>query len=223
MLTKHPQKRQVKNLMSKSICTFFGQKSITSPTYLESPLERDYCYFLEFDTSVVHYEAQPLGLIYWNPATQKECQYTPDFKVWFSDGSFLYYEIKYQRDVERSKDFQVLFQLAKQEAQKYESNLILVTDSFISQQYLYENLVLLFRYINVDLNFEYVQTVKQLLKQNKKLPITELVDTRTEQLISSSVQQLYKLIWLKQLVAPLTYEFLNMKTEVSLEEDVFNV
>ena len=53
--TKQPKRRQIKKLMSKSICTFNGRKGIVSPMYFESPLARDYCYFLEFDTSVLKY------------------------------------------------------------------------------------------------------------------------------------------------------------------------
>lgn len=214
--TKQPKRRQIKKLMSKSICTFNGRKGIVSPMYFESPLARDYCYFLEFDTSVLKYESEPLGFIYFNPITQKECQYTPDFKVWFTDGSCCYYEIKYQRDVNRNSDFENVFLLEKKEAQAQGSDLLLITDEFISKRYFFENLVLLYRYISIELNPTYVNSVIKYLQENQKVRLGDLIDTTLESCLS--IQQLYALIWSQQITAALHDELLSLNTFVSLDE-----
>lgn len=202
--------------MSKSICTFYGRKGVVSPMYFESPLARDYCYFLEFDKSVLQYESEPIGYTYWNPITQKECQYTPDVKVWFTDGCVCYYEIKYKRDVNRDVDFEKIFQLEKNEAQAQGLNLILITDEFIHKRYLFENLVLLYRYINVELQQEYVNSIKNYLQENQKDTLHNLADVTLDSFLP--IQQLYKLIWLQQIIAPLHSELLGLHSMISLNE-----
>lgn len=215
-MTSRPKKRHIRHLMSKSICTFYGRKGVVSPMYFESPLARDYCYFLEFDKSVLQYESEPIGYTYWNPITQKECEYTPDVKVWFTNGCVCYYEIKYKRDVNRNVDFEEIFQLEKNEAQTQGLNLILITDEFIHKRYLFENLVLLYRYINVELQQEYVSSIKHYLQENKKVVLHNLVDITLDSFLP--IQQLYKLIWLQHIVAPLHSELLGLNSMISLRE-----
>lgn len=218
VLTKQPRQRQIERSMSKSICTFNGSKGNVSPTYHESPLERDFCYYLEFDKSVLCYEAQPLGLIYWNPVKQKECQYTPDFKVRFIDHRECYYEIKYKSDISRSSDFEHIFEWAKTEAQRQGSVLELITDEFISKKYTFQNLVLLYRYANIELDHHYVLWVKERLRISKHSPLIDLINSSSES--TSQKEQLYKLIWSQELSACLSDELIGMNTIVSLGEDV---
>lgn len=49
MRKRTPTKRNLNNLLSKSITKFPSTKSDDSPTITESPLEAFFCYHLEFD------------------------------------------------------------------------------------------------------------------------------------------------------------------------------
>lgn len=64
MPLKKSRKRNIVKLKNKSITKFPAQKSSRSMVVLESPLERDFCYHLEFDQDVVSYEPQPEGYEY---------------------------------------------------------------------------------------------------------------------------------------------------------------
>ena len=82
---KLSKRRDVSKLMSKSVNVFFGHKSEDDVTNLESPLEADFCYHLEYDQSVKSYQAQPLPISYFYDGKYRT--YTPDFKVTLTDGS----------------------------------------------------------------------------------------------------------------------------------------
>jgi hypothetical protein len=52
-MRKTAKRRSVSKLMSKSVNVFNGEKSLDDATFLESPLEADICYHLEFDCNVI--------------------------------------------------------------------------------------------------------------------------------------------------------------------------
>jgi hypothetical protein len=217
VLAKQPKKRVVDRLMNKSVCLFNGCKALKKPIVTESPLERDFCYHLEFDNSVSQYEPQPLGIIYWEPKSQKECQYTPDFKVHYVDGSIKYYEIKYRRDVNRSPNFSYTFELAKKEYLSQNSDLILVTDEFIHREYLFENIQLLYRSVDVLVDESFFLILKEYLSSKHSALLSDLIALGDPEFTSvSKWVQIHKMIWSEMLDVPLTNQLITVHTPVSL-------
>lgn len=71
----------------------------------ESLLERDLFLLLEFDTSVVSYEEQPISLFY--RYSNRDIRYTPDVLLHYKDPNRLpcIYEIKYSDEIKEKKVF----------------------------------------------------------------------------------------------------------------------
>ena len=60
---------------------------------VESALEKDYCFHLDADRSVLKYFPQPITFLI-NSEQLKDLRYTPDFEVQFLDGRKAYVEVK---------------------------------------------------------------------------------------------------------------------------------
>jgi hypothetical protein len=197
MSTIKPKKRNIDKLKNKSITKFPAQKSTSSLITLESPLEKDFCYHLEFDNSVMSYEAQPIGYDY---ALEGKLRfYTPDFEIFF-DTSSSYYEIKYRVDIEHDEEFEAEFSAKKDAARKLGKDLILVTDEFIAKQFRYENLCLLYKSANYPVDKHYVGYVRDQLAKGRDTVIGSLLrpETRNQDFCS-----IHYLIWHKYLLAEL--------------------
>jgi hypothetical protein len=70
---------------------------------VESALERDFCFLLEFDDSVLTYVEQPVTIDYRDG--QHSRRYTPDFLVHYADARpAVLAEIKYQKDIQENQD-----------------------------------------------------------------------------------------------------------------------
>ena len=210
---KAPKKRNLNNLLSKSITKFPSIKSDISPTLTESPLESDFCYYLEFDNEVIKYEAQPTAIAYWYGG--KRHWYTPDFEVFYEESS-CYYEIKYQKDVERDDEFEFRFAEQKKSAKELGKDLFLITDEFITKQYMYENLCLLYKFSKVAIDPDFLYFVKVSVKNNQILLISDLI---REESRNEDFQQIYKLIWTQFLLADLESEVLSVDTPIQLNGD----
>ncbi|SFF89633.1 hypothetical protein [Neptunomonas qingdaonensis] len=208
MKRKIPKKRKIRDLMNKSITRFPARKSTSSCIYLESPLEKDYCYYLEFDEEVRLYEPQPLGFTYWYD--EKEHIYTPDFEVFFSSNS-CYYEIKYKADIDKDAGFYVWFEVVKNEARNQGKDLILVTDQWITRQYCYENLCLLYKSASYELDPAYVAMIRNALSTSPSLSIGQFIrqDSRNEDFI-----MIHRLLWNKRLIADLDSDLLSTNSLV---------
>ncbi|WP_019616900.1 TnsA endonuclease N-terminal domain-containing protein [Psychromonas ossibalaenae] len=203
-----PQKRNLNNLLSKSITKFPSIKSDTAPVITESPLEADFCYYLEFDKEVIKYEAQPLGFSYW--LNKAKHTYTPDFEVFYVTSS-CYYEIKFEKDILRDKEFKSRFEIQKKAAQELGKDLFLITDSFILKRYKYENLCLLYKFSKIVLEPEFLLFIKSYLTNNRELTILELVRQESR---NSDFQQIYKLIWDQTLLAEMESEIISINTVI---------
>lgn len=110
---------------------------------VESTLEFDACFHLEYSHDITSYEAQPEGFIY--EFNERPCPYTPDFKINHSVNGFQFLEIK---PVEKTNDpgFIERFKAKRAQATKNGISLILVTDNQIRINPILYNLKLLHRY-----------------------------------------------------------------------------
>jgi hypothetical protein len=209
MRKRTPTKRNLNNLLSKSITKFPSTKSDDSPTITESPLEADFCYHLEFDKEVIQYEAQPLCFEYWYDGAIH--LYTADFEV-FYEGYSCYYEIKFENDILRDKDFYLKLEAQKKAAIELGKDLLLVTDEFILKPNRYENLCLLYKHSKADIHADYLLLVAQRLK-HERLMISELLRVET---YSADFQQIYKHIWDQTLITDLETGILSVHSLIRL-------
>ena len=109
----------------------------------ESILEFEACYHLEYDDSVIIFEAQPLGYEYFYEGNK--CRYTPDFLVIYRSGKKVFIEVKPARITKRP-EFKDRFAAQKDAAVKQGITLVIWTDEFIREQPYLENLKTLHRY-----------------------------------------------------------------------------
>ncbi len=210
MRKRIPTKRNLNNLLSKSITKFPSTKSDDSPTITESPLEADFCYHLEFDKEVIQYEAQPLCFEYWYDGAIHS--YTADFEV-FYEGCSCYYEIKFENDILRDKDFYLKLAAQKKAAIELGKDLLLITDEFILKSNRYENLCLLYKHSKADIHTDYLLLVAKKLKHEGELMLSDLLRVDT---FSEDFQQIYKHIWDQTLLTDLETEILSVHSLIRL-------
>ena len=128
-----PKRRDLKKLKRKTICRFPSTKGDKSVVLTEGVLEKDFCYYLEFDEDVVEYQSQPLGYYYYMDDGKRG--YTPDFKVLVKtlEGIIeIYYEIKERKYLE--DDFDAEFEAKQWPLKNVGKELILIDDEFIRQK-----------------------------------------------------------------------------------------
>ncbi len=140
----------------------------------ESLLERDFFLLLEFDTSVISYEEQPMSLSY--RYYNRDIRYTPDALLHYKDSKRLpcIYEIKYSDEIKEKKVF------LKQKFEQIEAYLIendmefkLFTELDIRTQFL-ENAKIIYGAISGDISEseQYrMEQIKEVLKNDGKMSI----------------------------------------------------
>ncbi len=203
-MPKIQKRRNVKNLMSKSINVFNGRKALDEVTYTESPLEADLCYHFEFDSQVQSYQAQPLSFEYFFEGNSHT--YSPDFEVTYKDGSISYIEVKFIADIHRINNFKEWEVAVREGALKQEKNFIVLKEDFIRQQPLFENLINLWSAINIKIKPEFLIHLINLLDEKKAIQISEAI---TDYNSDDEFEQIYRLIFEQNLLAPLTKEILS--------------
>ena len=213
---KLTERRDVSKLMSKSVNVFFGHKSEDGITNLESPLEADFCYHLEYDQSVKSYQAQPLPISYFYDG--KSRIYTPDFKVTLTDGSIIYYEIKFEEDIERIKDFELKNEEIIKVVNSLDAEFEVITEEFIRKSPVYENLINLWSSINLEIDSSFLIKVIETLKQKQQATIRSLIFS-DESL--NEFGQIQKLIFEHKLLAPIDKEVICLSSVVQDNGDSY--
>ena len=107
---------------------------------VESALEFDACFHLEYSHDITSYEAQPEGFIY--EFNERPCPYTPDFRVVDECGNAYFIEVK-PSDRVAEPDFLQRFPIKQQKAIELRSPLKLVTERQIRVDPILGNLKLL--------------------------------------------------------------------------------
>ena len=92
--------RKIRASAVKNICKFPSTKSFVEASHLaykmvlvESLLERDYCFHLEFDQSVEKYFTQSKTFVLQSSMLRDQ-KYTPDFEIHYRDGRRAFVEVK---------------------------------------------------------------------------------------------------------------------------------
>lgn len=135
-------RRNLNHSRVKHLFKFASAKTNTIFT-VESPLEFDTCFHLEYSSFVKFYEAQPEGFYY--EFAGRRCPYTPDFRVIDPNGCASFLEVK-PSDKTVDPDFLQRFSLKQQRAIELSSPLKLVTEKQIRVDPILGNLKLLHRY-----------------------------------------------------------------------------
>ncbi|NAW86554.1 TnsA endonuclease N-terminal domain-containing protein [Photobacterium halotolerans] len=109
---------------------------------VDSLLEFDACFHLEYSPNIESFETQPVGFVY--QCLNRDCPYTPDFKI-VEKGITKYIEVKPWKESKES-DFQLRFPAKQQKAAELGIPLILITEKQIRVNPVLNNLKLLHRY-----------------------------------------------------------------------------
>ncbi|MGF1761293.1 Tn7 transposase TnsA N-terminal domain-containing protein [Photobacterium sagamiensis] len=109
---------------------------------VESYLEFDTCFHLEYSSTITSYIAQPEGFIY--RLAERELPYTPDFQIVENDGT-KWIEVKPFAKTQHP-DFLQRFKAKQEKAQELGIPLILVTEKQIRVNPVLNNLKILHRY-----------------------------------------------------------------------------
>jgi hypothetical protein len=100
--------RKMKPSGVKNICMFQSTKTVPEKVVrirVESILEKDFCYYLDFSKKVVRYKPQPQTFTFIDPKTGELLRYTPDFWVKYQSGFTEYVEVK-PRVINLAEDYQ---------------------------------------------------------------------------------------------------------------------
>ncbi len=137
MYRRHLGHSRVKNLFK-----FVSAKMDTVFT-VESALEFDACFHLEYSHDITSYEAQPEGFFY--QFNGRPCPYTPDFKINHAVNGIQFLEIK---PIEKTNDADFIERFKAKRTQSTQNGLplILVTEKQIRINPILYNLKLLHRY-----------------------------------------------------------------------------
>ncbi|MEZ7860844.1 MAG: Tn7 transposase TnsA N-terminal domain-containing protein [Aeromonadaceae bacterium] len=135
-------RRHLKHSRVKNLFKFVSAKMNTVFT-VESSLEFDTCFHLEYSPAVKAFEAQPEGFYY--AFEGRDCPYTPDFRVVDQQGNASLIEVK-PSDKVADPEFLQRFPIKQQKAFELSSPLKLVTERQIRIDPILGNLKLLHRY-----------------------------------------------------------------------------
>lgn len=135
-------RRHLKHSRVKNLFKFVSSKMNTVFT-VESSLEFDTCFHLEYSSAVKEFETQPLG--YYYEFEGRACPYTPDFRVVDHHGNAGFIEVK-PCDKVAAPDFLNRFPFKQQKALVLSSPLKLITERQIRIDPILGNLKLLHRY-----------------------------------------------------------------------------
>jgi len=135
-------RRHLKHSRVKNLFKFVSAKMDTVFT-VESSLEFDTCFHLEYSPVVKAFEAQPEGFYY--DFEGRQCPYTPDFRVIDYSDNACFLEVK-PSDKVANPDFLQRFSVKQQRAIDLSFPLKLVTEKQIRINPILRNLKLLHRY-----------------------------------------------------------------------------
>ncbi len=152
-------RRKLKHSRVKNLFKFVSAKMNQVMT-VESYLEFDTCFHLEYSSPITSFIAQPEGFIYH--LDDRDLPYTPDFQIIENDTA-KWIEVKPLAKT-LNPDFLQRFKAKQEKAQKLGTPLILVTEKQIRVNPVLNNLKILHRYSGfqslTDLHFQLLLLVK---------------------------------------------------------------
>ena len=166
-------RRHLKHSRVKNLFKFVSAKMNTVFT-VESSLEFDTCFHLEYSPAVRSFEAQPES--YYYIFEGRECPYTPDFRVVDERGNPYFIEVKPSAKV-ATPDFLQRFPIKQQKAIELRSPLKLVTERQIRVDPVLGNLKLLHRYSGFQSFTTLHMQLLGLVRQLGRVSLSKLSDS----------------------------------------------
>lgn len=156
-------------------CTgYFSSYKNKKQIAFESVLERDFYMLLEFDDNVVYYEEQPMSILY-DFIDGKNRKYTPDALVTYKDGSKIYYEVKYIKEINSSDELREKLEYLKEYFHnKLSLKFNIFTDQYISKVYL-ENLKFLYKFAFLPVDINNYKRIDNILNSEREISIKEIL------------------------------------------------
>lgn len=165
---------------------YFASNKNKKQIAFESTLERDFYTLLEFDSSVLSYEEQPLTIKYkyLDGNTRK---YTPDALVRYVDGTKKLFEVKYANELNNNLELVEKLDLLRDiffnnKGQIFE----IFTDENINKTIL-KNYNFLYKFSSIIKSTEKTLLVEKTIKKYRNLSIKELLsklaDTKQDELL----------------------------------------
>lgn len=161
----------------------------------ESLLEKDFIKVLEFDSTIISYESQPIEINYIH--NNKEKKYYPDFKAITNTNEIFLYEVKPSEKINDEKNMEK-FEAARLFCKENHWNFKIVTEKDIRKGFFIENLDFLKNYIGI-------RTTPSIIKY-----LSDLIDTRG----TCSILEL-KLIFLQKKNMDISHFYMNLYYMIS--------
>ncbi len=194
--------RRVRNSGGNVIGTFPSLKMREQIPY-ESTIERDLLFFLEYDTSVVRYQAQPF-VITGTSADGAAHTYIPDFQVIRANGK----EIVECKPTAHLNDAHTQQQLALGQAwaDTNQHLFVVITDTDLRAGHRLANLKLLWRYSRLSVSVRLIEQCRACITaQPEGVPLAALAAFLSGQVSpSTQLPSLYNLLFQDLLHADLT-------------------
>ncbi len=168
MYRRHLQHSRVKNLFK------FASVRMGIVLTLESSLEFDTCFQLEYSPAVKTYISQPEGFYY--EFEGKSYPYTPDFLVKDQNDQEFLLEVKPSSQID-DIDFLQRFPAKQKKAKELASPLILITEKQIRSTPLLDNLKLVHRYAGFHSIMPSCNEIMELLREQKEVAIFNLCES----------------------------------------------
>jgi len=165
MYRRHLQHSRVKNLFK------FASARMNTVFTVESSLEFDTCFHLEFSPLVKTFETQPEGFYYFFEG--QKFSYTPDFRVIDCNSRPYFLEVKPSKRCADS-DFLLRFPAKQQAAFELECPLRLVTEKQIGINPVLGNLKLLYRYSDFQSITPLRMQLLELVKKEGRVSLSHL-------------------------------------------------
>ena len=183
--------RKMKPSAVKNICLFASVKSEKGKIHrVESLLEKDFCYHLDFAKNVLDFETQPETFSLFDEVTKKYNRYTPDFLVHFSDGKKVYFEVK-PRSENLKKAYMAKLDLFREYCDIRGYTFEIVTRDEISQKPLVQNFQLLHKYLRAGIEKPDLRLLEALKSQH---PSGTNFQKIVQALNPSQLVEIYKLL-----------------------------
>lgn len=163
-------RRNLRHSRIKNIFKFVSSK-MNKVLTVESRLEFDTCFHLEYSPDISFIEAQPEGFIY--PFQDKHLPYTPDFLI-VDKGERKLIEVKPFKKTQ-SPEFQQRFSAKKAQAENFDIPLILVTEKQIRVNPILNNLKLLHRYSGFQSFTPLHLSFLKLVKRYKQIKVKDFI------------------------------------------------
>ncbi len=194
--------RRVRNSGGNVIGTFPSLKMREQVPY-ESTIERDLLFFLEYDTNVVRYQAQPFAIT-GSFADGVAHSYIPDFQVIRTNGK----EIVECKPTARLNDAHTQQQLALGQAwaDTNQHLFVVITDTDLRAGHRLANLKLLWRYSRLSVSVRLIEQCRACITaQPEGVPLASLAAFLSGQVSpSTQLPSLYSLMFQDLLHADLT-------------------